>query len=167
LSRDFPPYSEAQRRQQLTEVRRTNKGHGRLVKRHLQASSRLAGHLDWPGLKQVIRQERITRRGDQTTVEVEYAITSLPPEKAGAEQLLAYRVGHWGIENCLHWVRDVDFGEDACREQKQHCPHNLAALRNACISLLRLEGVKEILSTLRRFATRPLDLLAFLGILKN
>jgi hypothetical protein len=148
-------------------VRRSQKGHGRLVTRHLQASSRLAESLDWPGLKQVLRLERTTLRNGQKTVEVQYAITSLSPDRADAARILSSWVGHWGIENRLHWVRDVVFGEDACRAKAGHSPQNLAALRNASLSLLRLNGVKEILSTLRHFTMRPLDLMNFLGILKN
>ena len=41
-----------------------------------------------------------------------YAITSLPVERADAARLLSIWRGHWGIENRLHWVRDVVFGED-------------------------------------------------------
>lgn len=167
MSRDFPPYSERQRQAALTEVRRSQKGHGRVVTRHLQASSRLAETMDWPGLKQVLRLERTTLRNGQKTVEVQYAITSLSPHRANAAQMLTYWVGHWGIENRLHWIRDVVLGEDACRAKVGHSPQNLAALRNASLSLLRLSGAKVILSTLRRFATRPLELMAFLGILKN
>jgi hypothetical protein len=148
-------------------VRRSQKGHGRVVTRHLQASSRLAESLDWPGLKQVLRLERTTLRNGQKTVEVQYAITSLPPGRADAARILTYWVGHWGIENRLHWVRDVVFGEDACRAKTGHSPQNLAALRNAGLSLLRSKGVNEILSTLRHYTMRPLDLMKLLGILKN
>lgn len=118
-------------------------------------------------MKQVLRLERTTLRNGQKTVEVQYAITSLSPDRADAARLLTYWVGHWGIENRLHWVRDVAFGEDACRAKVGHSPQNLAALRNACLSLLRLSGINEILSTLRHFFRRPLDLMKFLGILKN
>ena len=41
-----------------------------------------------------------------------YAITSLPPEQADAARLLEIWRGYWRIENRLHWVRDVVFGED-------------------------------------------------------
>ena len=99
--------------------------------------------------------------------EIAYAITSLTAERASAAELLAYNRGHWGIENRLHWVRDVSFGEDACRANVQNCPQNLAALRNAGLSLLRRSGANEILSTLRDFATRPYDLLKFLCIMKQ
>lgn len=97
--------------------------------------------------------------------EIAYAITSLSAERASAADLLKFNRGHWGIENRLHWVRDVVFGEDACRAKAQHCPQNLAALRNVGLTLLRQAGINAILPTLRDFAARPLDLLRFLRIL--
>ena len=45
-------------------------------------------------------------------VTVSYAVTSLPPTAAGAERLLRILREHWHIENRVHWVRDVTFGED-------------------------------------------------------
>jgi hypothetical protein len=134
------------------------------VKRHLQASKRLAGHLDWPGLKQVLRLERTTVKHGKTTTEIEYAITSLSAEPS---QLLAFWVGHWGIENRSHWIRDVVFGEDACRARIGHSPQNLAALRNAGIAVLRHAGINEILPALRHHAAHAEDLLKRLRILKE
>lgn len=127
----------------------------------------MAGHLDWPGLQQVCRIERVVKKKGKTTTEIAYAITSLSAERANAEKLLGYNRGHWGIENRLHWVRDVTLGEDACRANVGHCPQNLAAFRNVGLSLLRLSGVNEILSTLRDFQSKPWELLKFLRIVKN
>lgn len=167
FSPDFPPYSESKRQEQLTQHSTVDKGHGRITKRHLQASSRLAGHLKWPGLKQVCRIERVVKKNDRETTEIAYAITSLTAERASASNLLSYNRGHWGIENKLHYVRDVSLGEDACRANVGHSPQNLAAFRNVGLSLLRLSGVNEILSTLRDFASKPYKLLKFLCIMKN
>jgi hypothetical protein len=137
------------------------------VQRHLQTSTRLAGHLDWPGLAQVCRLERTTRCKGRTTVEIQYAISSLPPGEANAAFLLGCWRGHWGIENRLHWVRDVSFGEDKCQVKKGHGPHNLAVFRNAAINLLRLSGCQEIAVATRDFCYRPRKLFQFLGIMKN
>jgi hypothetical protein len=123
--------------------------------------------LDWPGLQQVCRIERVVKEQGRVTTEIAYAITSLSAERASAADLLALNRGHWGIENRLHWVRDVSLGEDACRANAQYGPQNLAALRNVGLSLMRAAGLKEILSTLRDFATRPHDLLKFLRIMKQ
>jgi predicted transposase YbfD/YdcC len=109
----------------------------------------------------------MTRCQGRTTVEIQYAISSLSREQADAAFLLAHWRGHWGIENRLHWVRDVSFGEDKCQVKRGHGPQNLAAFRNAAISLLRLTGRQEIAVALRDFCYRPRKLLEFLGIMKN
>jgi predicted transposase YbfD/YdcC len=133
----------------------------------LQASTRLACHLDWPGAAQVCRLERTTRRKGRSTVEIQYAITSLSRHRADAALLIGHWRGHWGIENRLHWVRDVSLGEDKCQVKKGNGPQNLAAFRNAAISLLRLAGCNEIAVALRDFSYQPRKLLQFLGIMKN
>jgi predicted transposase YbfD/YdcC len=115
---------------------------------------------------QVCRLTRTTWRRGQRSVEVQYAITSVPRELASAAQLLVWWRGHWRIENQLHWVRDVTFGEDGCRVQTGYAPQNLAAFRNAGISLLRFLGCGTIAKTLRLHACRVDLLLAKLGIHK-
>lgn len=136
------------------------------MQRHLQASTRLAEHLDWPGLGQVCRLERTTVCKGSTTIEVQYAISSLSRQRGDAALLMARWQSHWSIES-LHWVRDVTFGEDKCQVKLGRAPQNLAAFRNAVISLLRRVGYKEIAATLREFSYKPLKLLQFLHILKN
>ena len=118
-------------------------------------------------MAQVCRLERTTVRGDKTTVEIQFAITSVPRARADAARLLDAWRGHWGIENRLHWVRDVVYDEDHCRVKCGHGPQNLAAFRNAAISILRLSGLPQITPNLRRFAHQPRKLLRFLGIMKN
>ena len=56
--------------------------------------------------------------GGRVEEEVSYGITSPPPGRAGAARLLGLNRCHWSIENNLHRVRDVAFGEDACRVRK-------------------------------------------------
>ena len=101
------------------------------------------------------------------TQEVQYAVCSLSREIADAAFLLSQWRGHWGIENRLHWVRDVSFGEDNCQVKTGHGPQNLATFRNMAISLLRAAGFAEIAATLRDFSYQTRKLLQFLGIMKN
>jgi len=103
-----------------------------------------------------------TERG-KTTVEVVYGVTSLRPEEADAARLLGLVREHWRIENCLHWVRDVTLGEDACRVRKGAAPQVLAALRNAVVHLLSgVEGESRA-AALERLAARPDEALGLLG----
>ena len=143
------------------------KSNGRKERRRLQASTRLADHSDWPGLAQVCRLVRTTKRGGQRTVEIDYAITSVPRDQADAAQLLAWWRGHWGIENRSHYVRDVTLNEDACRIRKGDAPQNLAALRNAIVSMLRLEGHANIAAALRECTWKTQRMLVMLGIVKK
>ena len=46
---------------------------------------------------------------------------------------------HWSIENQLHWVLDVTFGEDACRIRNGFAPENMALLKRWSINLLNQE----------------------------
>ena len=102
-----------------------------------------------------------TEKG-KTTVEVAYGITSLPPERADAARLLAVVRDHWRIENCLHYVRDVTLGEDACRVRKGSAPQVLAALRNAVVHLLAGVEAESRAAAIERLAVRPNEALALL-----
>jgi predicted transposase YbfD/YdcC len=155
------------RRQQLDEFRDVDKGHGRIEIRHLQCSSRLAGYLDWPGFAQAIRIERTRIVDGKRTTEVSHAITSLKATSTNARELLALNRGHWGIENRLHWVRDVTMGEDKCRAKTGRIPENLATLRNTALTLLRTNGHKAIAPALRIMATKPRELLKMLCRIKK
>ena len=162
----FPPANEATRQTELDTAETLNKGHGRREHRRLEASTRLARHLDWPGVKQVCRLTRTTWRSGRQTVEVAYAITSVPRAQASAAQLLAWWRGHWRIENQLHWVRDVVMSEDDCRIRTGHAPQILATFRNVVLNLLRLNGLTQTKASLRRFAFCPDKLRLLIGNLK-
>ena len=71
------------------------------------------------------------------TTETAYAITSLPANLASAERLLALDRGHWGIENRLHYVRDVSMGEDASRVRVGSAPRLLSMFRSLVLLLIR------------------------------
>lgn len=133
----------------------------------MQTSTRLAGHVDWPGLAQICRIVRTSVRQGEEKQETEYAVTSVPRSLAGARQLLAWWRGHWGIENRSHYVRDVTLAEDACRIRRGHAPQNLATLRNATISLLRLAGHTNIAAAFRSCTWQTQRLLAMLGGFKK
>jgi hypothetical protein len=144
-----------------------DKRSGRHERRRLQASTRLAPFSAWPHLAQVCRLVRTTQRGGSETVEIDYAVTSVPRDQADAAILLGWWRGHWGIENRSHYVRDVTLDEDACRIRKGNAPQNLAALRNALISMFRLEGHANIAAALRSCTWKSQQLFAKLGIVKK
>jgi predicted transposase YbfD/YdcC len=100
----------------------------------------------------------------KTTVEVEYAMTSLKPEQADAKRLSALVRSHWQIENGLHYVRDMTLAEDACRVRKGSAPQVLAAVRNAVIHLISGLGAPSQAAAIRRLNVHPEEALALLEI---
>jgi len=128
--------------------------------RELRASSALsAEYCGWAGLRQVFRIERhrINKRTGAREVKVRYGITSLSPERADAKRLAAILRGHWGIENRLHWVRDVILGEDASRIRTGHAPQVRAVFRNVAVSLLGLLDYDSPSEGFRHFAWNPAE----------
>ena len=123
--------------------------------RRIVTTTRLTGYLDWPGAQQVCLLERVRRIKGQETTEAVCAITSLGPKQASAARLLAIARGHWGIENRLHWVRDMSLGEDACRVRSGAAPQVLSGLRNTVLYVLRATGLVRIAEALRHLAARP------------
>jgi hypothetical protein len=107
--------------------------------------------------------ERVRVVGDKTTVEVVQGITSLGRDRAGAVQLLPLTRGHWGIENGLHWVRDVTLGEDACRVRTGSAPQLLAGLRNVVVHVLAGVKAASKAAATRFFAARPFAALTLLS----
>jgi len=117
-------------------------GHGRQEQRTLTASTDLTGYSDWPHLAQVFRLERHRRTAatGKPEQEVVYGLTSLSAERASAATLLRLTRAHWGIENGLHYRRDVTFHEDATRLTQGHAGHVMAALNNLVIGLFSRAG---------------------------
>jgi predicted transposase YbfD/YdcC len=83
-----------------------------------------------------------------TTRETVYGITSLSIEEADAARLLELTRDHWGIENGLHYQRDVTLGEDQSRVRKGSAPQVMAALRNSVLHVL--DGTADSLAAAMR-----------------
>lgn len=112
----------------------------------------------------MFRLERERRIRGVTTIEVVYGITSLTRTQADATQLLTHTRLHWGIENRLHYVRDVTLGEDRCRVRRGHAPHILASLRNAAVYLLESLPAPSKAAATRTLAARPNLALPWIGL---
>ncbi len=96
--------------------------------------------------------------------EVSYGITSLPAHAASPAHLLKLNRGHWGIENGVHWVRDMTFDEDRCRVRKGAAAQAMASLRNLVLALLRLAGASNIARALRHLARHIETALRLIGL---
>ena len=136
-------------------------GHGRIETRSIRVSDELdpqVPYVSFPGVRfvaQVRRQGEFKKDGGQRKPETVYLLTSLSAEQATPERLLELNRGYWGIENRVHWVRDVAMGEDRSRIRKGELPRLLAAFANLAISILRLLETVNISRRMSQLRMQP------------
>jgi predicted transposase YbfD/YdcC len=135
-----------------------DKGHGRLEQRTvsvarevewLTGERRFPGELRLPEPACLVRVEARTERGGKSHAETRYYIASATLSAAQAAQAIR---GHWGIENRLHWVLDVVFGDDQSRLRKGHGAGNMAVVRHFALNLVRAAKDKRSLELRRKLA---------------
>nr|WP_017655376.1 ISAs1 family transposase [Fortiea contorta] len=107
----------------------------------------------WTGIQSLVRVERIGTRKGKKYHEIVCYISSLIC--TAKEFALGIR-GHWGIENCLHWVKDVVFKEDTSTIRLGNAPANLSILRALALNILRRNGHTSI-TTAQRFLSHDID----------
>jgi len=116
-------------------------GHGRVERRRCS----VVGDLtllekpdDWKGLRSLVRieAERFHKTSGKMEQETRYYISSLAPDATRLNPLIRQ---HWGIENKLHWVLDVAFGEDLSRKRTGNAAQNFSLLNRIALNLLRQE----------------------------
>jgi predicted transposase YbfD/YdcC len=113
------------------------KEHGRLETRRYSQSAALDWFADraaWAGLRTVGMVEAVRETGGKRTGDRRYYLSSLP---LGVETFARAVREHWGVENQVHWVLDVQLNEDQSRARAGHAAENLGPLRRLVLNLLR------------------------------
>jgi hypothetical protein len=108
---------------------------------------------DWSGVKSLLQVDRIGIRQGQPYQQTNYYISSLAV--CAAQFALLIR-GHWGIENRLHWVKDVVFKEDTLPLQHHNAASNWSLLRNIVINIARQHGY-DSLTKAERFLSHNIE----------
>ncbi len=115
---------------------------------------------EWVGLKRLVKVERIGTRAGKPYEQVAYYISSL---NLNAAQFAQGIRGHWGIENRLHWVKDVVLDEDRSRIRLGNAPANLSIIRSLAIAILRHHGYSSITTAVRMIAHNLEQIFLLLG----
>lgn len=129
-----------------------SKGHGRIEERTVDICQTLEGIRPWAGLCTLIRvtATRTLLKGEYEIVgksETRYYISSL---RDTAVQF-AHRIrSYWGVENKVHYVRDVTQAEDTCRIRVIPLPQIWAIARNLALNLYRDLGFSNMAQAQRR-----------------
>jgi predicted transposase YbfD/YdcC len=119
----------------------TEKGHGRIETRRVWCTPEVKWlgetkegwcDLGSVGAVECVREDLSTGK---TTTERRYFISSL--DGTDADVFGAAVRQHWGVENKLHWVLDVGFGEDQSRIRKGHGAENFSRLRRIVLNKLK------------------------------
>jgi len=131
----------------VSESETVDGDHGRIeVRRCTSASSNFLRESDkWEGLSSMCMLESSREINGETSTERRYFISSLESDSSRLAEIIR---SHWGIENSLHWVLDVNFREDDCRIRDRASAANLAAIRRASVGLLNAE--KSTKKSMRR-----------------
>jgi hypothetical protein len=109
----------------------------------------------WPHVQQICWYRRERRLKGKVECEQGYGITSLGPDQADAKRLLLLQRQYWGIENGLHWVRDVVLEEDRSTIRTGAAPQAVTTVRNLVLALVRRSGAANIAAALRTYSARP------------
>ena len=137
------------------EAETWDKAHSRLEHRHIICSPQLNEWFAqrWTGIAQVFCLKRTTtliKSGKQRHQTV-YGLSNLSLTQAPAMRMLELNRAHWGIENRLHWRRDVTLGEDGCQTRTGAAPGILARLNSAILSCMDRLGVHNVARQARFF----------------
>jgi predicted transposase YbfD/YdcC len=142
-----------------------DRGHGRIERRTIQVLP-APDDILFPYAAQAFLIERYVSdlTGTPRSAIAALGITSLTGDHAGPTNIADLVRGHWHIENKLHYIRDVTYGEDASRIRSGNGPRAMASLRNLAISALRTAGHTNIARALRHTSRDRQRILPLLGI---
>ena len=130
-------------------------GHGRVETRTCKIVKDLKfvdEAIHWKGIKTIVKieSERYIKSNGKTERETRYYISS---KDASALQFNNYVRGHWAIENNLHWMLDVVFGEDFKRKRKGNSAHNMNTLYKIVLPILKQNPIKHSIKRKRALAS--------------
>ena len=124
--------------------------HGRIVAQisHTLPAKGVVDTVLWPECKTISRVSSFRVVGGKPSeLEQRYYLSS---RELTAEELASAVRAHWGIESRLHWMLDVNFGEDGSQVKKDNAPQNLSLLKKIVLNLIRSDTTDNVKTSLRQ-----------------
>lgn len=106
---------------------------------------------EWEAIRSVLCVQRWGTRKGKEYHNTAYYISSAATSPHQWQSLIRE---HWGIENRLHWPKDVVFGEDDYRLEDEQALLNWSVLRTIVINILRLNGFQSLKTAMTKLANR-------------
>jgi predicted transposase YbfD/YdcC len=111
----------------------------------------------WPSLRSVTLVERTRVLDGRGTTDRHFYLSSLPPS---VRRIAAAAREHWRVENQLHWVLDVEMGEDESTIRDEYGAQNFGALRRVSLMMLQRDtALKRGIAAKRAKAARNTEYL--------
>lgn len=132
-----------------------DKGHGRVEVRRCYAASidpKKIGISDkWKTIKSICMVESERHIKNKVEIAKRYYISS---KNMIAEEQLKCSRSHWGIENNLHWVLDVQFKEDDSLIRQKYAAENMSVIRKLILNLVKKYKKKADIKTSKKSVRR-------------
>ena len=131
-----------------------DKGHGRLETRQVSVCDDVQWlhdrHPKWRSIGCIIELNATRQVGERTGSDKRYYIAS---RSTGVHHLLGTIRAHWAIENSLHWVLDMSFGEDQSRIRRDNAPANIAVIRHVVLNAINaVKNKRTSIKQMRKLA---------------
>lgn len=142
---------------------------GRITTRKIWVTTELNKHLKFPGVGQAFMVQRSTlnKKTKKKTQDIAYGMTSKPPERADADEVLRDNRGHWVIENSCHYILDWSFDEDRSRIRTGYGPENVTRLRRFAIGLIKIKKSKNVTEKMRSLNRNIRQVFDYLKMSRN
>lgn len=122
-------------------ARKRSQGHGRIETRECflcEDITWLTCRENWSRLNGIGLIHSKTDKNGTITEQDHYFIYSC--RGLTAKEIMGAKRAHWGIENSLHWVLDMQFREDESRARKDNSAENLNVIRHMAYNVLKRDS---------------------------
>lgn len=102
---------------------------------------------NWPSARTIVCVKRERTIKKRKAISYSYYLSSISVK---AKEFAVGIRHHWGIENRLHYVKDVSLKEDESKIRSGNAPAILSLIRNLVINIARCNGENRIKKHIRQ-----------------